>query len=406
MSQMQPPDSDPTSETNIDSQYAERNNIVQGDRNLLGDENQAIWGDGNQQVSVTDHGTAQFGTKDNVAGDKVGGNKIINYYPTPTNPEQLSKRPNAEQVLLKAVATEVSDRLNQSLHHAVFINLPKDNQRERVRRPWDGDVKVGTGEKQPIPHDQSVFQVFSRDTISGKLLILGEPGSGKTTTMLDLARELIQTAQDDLDAPIPVLFNLSSWSTFQPSKKSAATDSIGEWMARELNSKYGVSRKLAQSWLAEQKLLPLLDGLDEVASERQIACLLTINQFLQGDQSPPALTVCCREEEYDQLIRAAGDRLNLNGAICLKPLNEAQVKGYLTTLDCTDLWDTLQQDEQLLVLIKTPLWLSLSVLARKELDLEAWSREESLEQRRTQLLDAYVRRMLHDCPVTSRAYKG
>ncbi|MGB3491614.1 MAG: NACHT domain-containing protein [Elainellaceae cyanobacterium] len=392
MSQMQPPDSDPTSEANIDIQHSEQNNIVQGDRN--------IQGDGNQQVSVTDHGTAQFGEKDNVAGDKVGRDKIT------INLGQLSKRPNAEQVLLKAVATEVSDRLNQSLHHAVLINLPKDNQRERVRRPWDGDVKIGTGEKQPIPHDQSVFEVFSRDTISGKLLILGEPGSGKTTTMLDLARELIQSAQDDPDAPIPVLFNLSSWRKFQPSKKSAATDSIAEWMARELNSKYGVSRKLGQEWLAEQKLLPLLDGLDEVASERQVACLLAINQFLKGEQVPPALTICCREEEYDQLITAANTRLNLNGAICLRPLNDAQVKNYLTTLDCADLWSTLQQDEQLLELIKTPLWLSLSVLARKELDLESWSRQESLEQRRTQLLDGYVRRMLHDCPVNSRAYQG
>ena len=47
--------------------------------------------------------------------------------------------------------------------------------------------------------------------INGKLLILGNPGSGKTTTMLDLAKVLIDRATAQPDLPIPVLFNLSGW---------------------------------------------------------------------------------------------------------------------------------------------------------------------------------------------------
>ncbi|MGF1514094.1 MAG: NACHT domain-containing protein [Elainellaceae cyanobacterium] len=388
---MSPPhcsDSPQDSNLDIDIQNSERVNLAEGDRNVQGQENQAVLGESNRVNQAK---------RDVYQAETI----IIQPVSERPGPAAVQKRPKAEQILLEAVATEVDDRLQQSLHNAVFITLPKENQRDRVRRPWDGDVKIGTGEKQPLPEGLPVADVFRQRAIGGKLLILGEPGSGKTTMLLDLARGLIQAAQNDADVPIPVLFNLSSWAGVKPANQA---DSIVEWMVRELKLKYVVSEKLGEAWLAGQKLLPLLDGLDEVAAERQADCLRAINQFLQGERATGQLAVCCREEEYNQLVQAAGDRLQLHGAICLKPLSAGQVKGYLVELGCGELWRTVEVDAELLELIQTPLWLSLSVLAQKELDLTAWGREPSLEKRRDQLLDAYVRRMLHDAPVVSRAY--
>ncbi len=41
---------------------------------------------------------------------------------------------------------------------------------------------------------------------TGLLLILGEPGSGKTTTLLDLARTLLERAKDDIKERVPIQF--------------------------------------------------------------------------------------------------------------------------------------------------------------------------------------------------------
>jgi predicted NACHT family NTPase len=46
------------------------------------------------------------------------------------------------------------------------------------------------------------------DDMGGELLILGAPGSGKTTTLLELAGELLARAEAEDGQPIPVVFNL------------------------------------------------------------------------------------------------------------------------------------------------------------------------------------------------------
>jgi eukaryotic-like serine/threonine-protein kinase len=65
---------------------------------------------------------------------------------------------------------------------------------------------------------------------------LGEPGSGKTTTLLDLAANLITRAKADAKERVPVVLNLSSWKKKQP---------LVKWIAMELSEKYRVPVKIA-----------------------------------------------------------------------------------------------------------------------------------------------------------------
>src|SRR5260221_2632661 len=122
-----------------------------------------------------------------------------------------------------------------------------------------------------LPKGARLLSVFDR--LNGKLLILGEPGSGKTTCMLDLARDLLNRAEADPEHPIPVMFNLSSWSEQQKP--------LAEWLVDELGGKYQVPQKIAQDWMDRDALLLLLDGFDEVARERRGACAAAINSFRQ-----------------------------------------------------------------------------------------------------------------------------
>ncbi|MHC5779827.1 hypothetical protein [Nostoc sp.] len=118
--------------------------------------------------------------------------------------KRKAERPRTQKLLLQAVKDEVVVRLKQSLHNAVLINLGKEVQPEQVKRPWSSDIKIGEKPSEPIPDGRSILEVFDQEEIAGKLLILGNPGAGKTTTMLDLAKALIARAEEDADYPIPV----------------------------------------------------------------------------------------------------------------------------------------------------------------------------------------------------------
>jgi hypothetical protein len=323
------------------------------------------------------HGRDQFNI------EQVQGNVIVQNQPI---------RLRNELLLLQAIEQEVDSRLAQSLHNHVFVTLDKESHPEQVKRLWDAEIKIGAKLPQPIPPKTSIIEAFEQPEIAGRLLILGNPGSGKTTTMLDLVKALVAKAEQDSVQPIPVLFNLSSWTD--------PRQLMPDWLVEELKSKYGVRKDIAKKWLQEQLILPMLDGLDEVKIELQESCVAEINLWLRGDLRPPSVVVCSRQEEYANYQT----RLNLNGAILLQSLTDEQIQEYLLGVNRTELWQLLQQDTELLELVRTPLLLSITILSYAKLSLQQWQALNSTKQRVKLLLDAYVQTMF-ERKLNSRAYR-
>jgi len=235
---------------------------------------------------------------------------------------------------------------------------------------------------QPLPPEQTIADVFAEE--GGSLLLLGEPGSGKTTILLELARALLARSEGDPSLPLPVVFNLSSW--VEPQR------TIIDWLADELSAKYQIPKKIGRAWLGESRLLPLLDGLDELLPDRRAACVQAINAFTQ-EAGLTGTVVCCRLREYIDLPV----RLTLNAAIRLQPLTDDQVMTYLAAAGdrLAALQTALQRDSAMRIDARSPLMLNLMVRAYQDLSVAEVLKEgiETTALRHKQLMDAYVERM-------------
>jgi DNA polymerase III delta prime subunit len=295
------------------------------------------------------------------------------------------QRPPNECRLLTYVQHEVNARLRQSLHNAVLINLGKEQQVEQVSRSWDAEVKIGTKPNEPIPTTTTILEVFEREEIAGKLLILGNPGCGKTTTQLELAKALIERAETQPSFPLPVLFNLSTWRSARIETQS----SLVEWLITELKSRYGVRVDIGRKWFNNGQLLPMLDGLDELEPVRQKPCVQAINQLLEGNPLL-YLVVCSRRHEYEHL----GTKLSLNGAVCLQPLTHLQIQHYFEQVGFAEFASTILSDPALSELLSSPLLLSISVLAYQGISVETWRSLDSSKERLHYLFNIYVQQML------------
>jgi hypothetical protein len=185
-----------------------------------------------------------------------------------------------------------------------------------------------------------------------------------------------------------MVFNLSSWTQHhQP---------LRTWLVEELQTKYQVPRKIGQSWIDADHVLPLLDGLDEVAKEARADCVQAINTYYQSrleERGDSPVVVCCRSEEYAQL----STRVILQHAVSILPLTDAQITTYLDQAgeQAKALRQALKQDTELLSLVRQPLLLNIFTLAYQG----AMTTEVPAGKTRTEMQQVvfatYVERMLY-----------
>jgi hypothetical protein len=297
---------------------------------------------------------------------------------------------NRQAMLERVRSMWVEGVLEQSLYQVARMELGLAEAPAAIEHPWKLVAEQPERAPRVLPAGIPMREVF--DQFDKTLLILGVPGSGKTTLLLELTRDLIERAKDDPAHPMPVVFNLSSWAVTRPA--------LTEWLADELNQRYDVPRKIAQGWVQNDQVLPLLDGLDEVAEEHRAACVEAINAF-RAEHGFVPLVVCSRTADYEAL----SVRLRLPGAVTIEPLTRDQVEGYLeqggTALSGVRV--AVRGDETLWELLDTPLMLSILRLAFRA-DSESASAVVGtgpLAERRSRLFNAYIEAMFKRRAATS-----
>ena len=273
-----------------------------------------------------------------------------------TSPSPPRRVASQRQAMIERVRGDwIKGVLEKSLHQVARLELGLTVDQTAVARGLDVVVQRPDEEPERLPAGTAAVDIF--DDHRGQLLILGAPGSGKTTMLLELTRDLLDRAAKDDEHPIPVVFNLSSWAQEQ--------SSLQEWMISELSLRSDAPRKLAREWVTNEHILPLLDGLDEVADAHRDACVAAINAYRQEHGWVP-LVVCSRKAEYEALSQ----KLALPGAVVIQPLTREQIEHYLGAAGAAleGVRAAVRADARLWELLDTPLMVSVVALAYRDSD--------------------------------------
>ncbi|MCO1596846.1 NACHT domain-containing protein [Micromonospora sp. RHAY321] len=291
----------------------------------------------------------------------------------------------ARRVLLERVRRYwVTSVLERSLHEEARIELGIAATADDRRHPWALQATRRDGFAATLDDRASMYALF--DELDRAVVILGAPGSGKTTTLLELARDLLDRAEADPDAPIPVVLNLSSW----PTRRLP----LARWLTEQLGERYGIPPAQSAAWVDAGELLPLLDGLDEVAEEHRDACVQAIADFHHSQPLTP-LAVCCRLAEYEQL----GTRLPVYGTVTIQPLDRARIERYVERAGLAGLRSALAADPGLWDLADSPLLLSIMALAyADDADVRTGPTAAGTGSGRSRLFSRYVEVMLNRRP--------
>lgn len=295
-----------------------------------------------------------------------------------TGANQVNRR-----ALLKLVRRYwVEGVLHKSLWNEVRLILNLKGRPDAVVRACDLALRRAGQSDTYIQPGTSILEVYRQE--QEELLLLGEPGSGKTMLLLEIAEALLQEAENNPMLPIPVVFNLSAWR--------ANHIRLDEWLVEQLNHDYGIPEKIGGRWVNDGALLLLLDGLDEVAESRRAACVEAINDYrLKYQNVLRPMVVCCRTREYDEI-----PSLRLGGAVVIQPLTKQQVDGYLKEggRALTGLRAVLKDEPTLYrELFSTPLMLNVAVMTYEGQSAAELRRSVMPEERRRRLWDAYIERM-------------
>jgi hypothetical protein len=304
--------------------------------------------------------------------------------PRQSNQEQVTA---AGEALARSVHTQwMAEREQRRLEdaHSMAIRWSIDNRysRDSVRgaTPVRGDLA-------------SVIDDYVADP--RRLIVIGAPGSGKTGLCVLLTLELLKSSLPQ--RRVPVLLQVSSWSP---------EEHFGSWLVRRLiedypwlgeQSTYG-STACAQL-LQQQRLLPILDGLDELPESLRATALSALQKDIAGQ--PFVLT--SRSAEFAE---TQGDQLLKDAlVISLLPLENSAAAAYLLdSVSGTGLarWDAVitrmsdDPDSTVGVALTKPLTLFLAQAVYQQshtdpaelLDEQRFATPDDIEQR---LLDTFVR---------------
>jgi hypothetical protein len=188
-----------------------------------------------------------------------------------------------------AAGKRVSGRLRRNSRARLLKKADRMLIEDQLKRsrfytdPIELDILLSSGRSST-----DLDQISDFDT----LLILGGKGAGKTTLLFRLADHYLQKARSNPDEPMPVLVSLANWPR--------AGSDIRAVLVTHLTTVYAIRPDVARRFIEDGDVIPLLDGLDELAGKDRSECANQINSYI-ADHKPPHLVLTCNQDAYKRL---------------------------------------------------------------------------------------------------------
>ncbi|GAA1016672.1 hypothetical protein Aple_043770 [Acrocarpospora pleiomorpha] len=195
----------------------------------------------------------------------------------------------------------------------VLTGLPETGRVVRLR--LDGRLEAG--------FEQAMRQLATeyQRVRSERLVILGEPGAGKSVLAILLTLGLLESRA--AGTRVPVLLPASSWDPI--------SESMDEWIVQALaTSYYNGQREIPRLLNDRRLLLPVVDGLDEIPESSRRTAVRAINRAIGRDQP---VVVTCRSAEYEDVIEGGVPVLRRAPVVEVAPVPVDDVIAYLAEVD-------------------------------------------------------------------------
>jgi hypothetical protein len=314
---------------------------------------------------------------------------------------QLQLQPQGESP--EAIKERVS-RLKTELHSQVQARTygARSNLIEAPLRELDLDITPRLGwvrdprliEPEPLSERIADDIVAAFESSKRRLLLVGEPGSGKTMAAYSLIEYLDET--EGAEGRVPLLVNLSAWEA-QESFEAFLVDDLGSSVGYEVHE-----RAVASAFINSDRYDLILDGLDEIPLRLRAHFSERLDEFVRGLAGEVGVVVTCRTQEYEELLDAHATGLGLVQAVEILPLTSEQLDSAFVELAKRDKdWETFLSQRDLTAykrvrhLLSNPLFLNLAVVGHlsPEQLLDATTTEQDL---RDLVLDSYLDSTLAD----------
>jgi GTPase SAR1 family protein len=290
----------------------------------------------------------------------------------------------------------VEEALRRSLDAVAAIELGFVQRPDAVvvpmrRRQHDQPPKT-------YPKGTPILEIFESDDVERRLVLLGQPGSGKTTQLLRLSEKMLDRLRGDSDSPTPIYIPLSAgeWrdavlGLTLKAGRSRYPPAI-KWFANQVEKNYQVPKRRVLQWLSmdPSPVVLLLDGLDEIVNlEERRRCVRALSQARRVMHA--GMIVACRVDDYTGL----GEVLNFGSAIDILPLSPTDIDEYLkiATTNLESLREAVSKDHILTSLLDTPLMLYVAAMAYRDREVERDLLIGSMARRRDQLWQTYLSEM-------------
>jgi hypothetical protein len=280
-----------------------------------------------------------------------------------------SARSRPRLVLAENAWTRYIAWLSETLEwEAQTYRVPVDVIENRVARY---EIDQRTRQQETTSHP---WLEVARNWERGLLVLLGDPGAGKTVCLTGLAKSLFDDVSHDPATPVPVKVRLA----FYDREKQSLTALIADQFRSS-----GVDipdDKVIPDVLSQRACFVLLDGLNEVLDRVGVIGEL---QTLMSRTRETRYCLSCRRADYD-LVR---EMLGSHEPWELQQFQVEEIQTFLehcleADVDRRKTLESLLEDERLAEVLSTPFFLSLAVA----LDL----RETGLVENHAQLCQHFV----------------